>query len=204
LLGGFALLALMSARNIPLFVIAAAPILAEKLAERLQSMARWKKIEGNILKLEGPLKGGVWPVLVCACIGLMLASRFEVRHEAISQFDASVFPVAAADWLESHPQSGNMFNEFNWGGYLLYRLWPEQKVYIDSQSDFYGEAFLREYEHNVVVADGFFGPYWEDAFARHNVTWAILPTRAPLVLVLHDAGWHSVYYDTTAVILRKP
>lgn len=39
-----------------------------------------------------------------------------------------------------------MFNEFNRGGYLLYRLWPQQGVLLDSQTDFYGEAAVREYQ----------------------------------------------------------
>jgi hypothetical protein len=199
LLGGFSLLGLLMARNIPLFAIAAAPVLAERLADFLQTMQRWRKIEANIAKLERPLRGALWPVVVCGGIALALAGRFGVRQEATARFDANVFPVAATDWLVEHPQSGNMFNEFNWGGYLLYRLWPDQKVYLDSQTDFYGEEFMREYEQ-ILTAQG----DWQPALDRRAVTWAILPSDAPLASSLRDAGWLPLYFDSTAIIFRHP
>jgi hypothetical protein len=60
-------------------------------------------------------------------------------------YDPEKFPVAAVNWLETHPQDGEMFNYFIWGGYLLYREWPDLQVFIDGQTDFYGETLSREY-----------------------------------------------------------
>lgn len=47
-----------------------------------------------------------------------------------------------------------MFNYFTWGGYLLYRQWPERRVFIDGQADFYGEAFTRKYGQVICAQEG--------------------------------------------------
>ncbi|MCE7861066.1 MAG: hypothetical protein DYG86_14930, partial [Chloroflexi bacterium CFX2] len=127
-----------------------------------------------------------------------LAFRFEVRGEAV-QFNPNVFPVAASDWLETHPQSGNMFNEFNWGGYLLFRAWPHHKVFLDSQTDFYGEALVREYEAALTAGSG-----WESVLEKYDIEWTIIPPDSPLARKLQTLGWKIEYGDDTAVILRRP
>ncbi len=198
LLAGFAALGLWMARNIPLFAIIAAPILAESLPNALEKVKRWNKVEANIAALENPLRGALWPILLGLGIAFALGNRYQVQKEALTDFDARVFPVTAADWLVEHPQSGNMFNDFNWGGYLLYRLWPEQKVFLDSQTDFYGEALVREYETAWTAADG-----WENALNAYAVDWAILPVAAPLSGTLQAAGWQLIYQDETTVIFVR-
>ncbi|MFZ5855372.1 MAG: hypothetical protein ACOYZ6_00950 [Chloroflexota bacterium] len=199
LLGGFALLGLLMARNIPLFAIASAPILSEEVSKLLERIKRWKGIESNIAALESPLRGAVWPILLGLGIAVFLGSRYQVQKEALTRFDARVFPVAAADWLVQNPQSENMFNDFNWGGYLLYRLWPEQKVFLDSQTDFYGEALVQEYETAWTAAEG-----WDTVLDAYAVDWAILPVAAPLTARLQETDWTVLYEDETAIILRAP
>lgn len=198
LLGGFAMLGLMMARNIPLFAIAAAPILAEGVSNALGGVKRWKIIEANITALENPLRGAVWPILFGLGFAVLIGGRYQIQQEALTRFDARVFPVAAADWLVEHPQSGNMFNEFNWGGYLLYRLWPDQKVFLDSQTDFYGEALTREYERAILAENG-----WEDVLNKYQVTWAIVPESSPLAGALEQAGWEILYLDSAAIVLTR-
>lgn len=197
LLGGMALAGLLAGRNIPLFAIAASPVLAEWLGDLIPAAGHWRRIEVRILELQGPLRGAVWPILLGLGLALVICGSHEAGRESRVQFNRGVFPVQAADWLEAHPQSGNMFNEFNWGGYLLFRLWPGQRVFLDSQTDFYGERLVREYQ---AALDG----DWERTFENRQVEWVILPTKAELLNRLVEAGWQSLYADKTAVVLRKP
>ena len=88
----------------------------------------------------------------------------------------------AADWLDKHPQHGKMFNYFTWGGYLLYREWPEQKVFIDGQTDFYGEALTRQYERVITLAPG-----WEDVLNQYHVRWVLIPPGGPLASALRGS-----------------
>jgi len=198
LLGGFALLALLMARNIPLFAIVASPVVSEKISHVLSRYGKWGAIEENIASIDKSMHGAVWPIAVAGGIAFLVLARYQVRKEAVVDFDARVLSVGAADWLIENPQSGNLFNDINWGGYLLYRLWPEQRVFVDSQTDFYGEAFIRQYEI-ALNAD----PGWEEIISFYEIEWAILQSGAELALNLsQDEAWEILYSDQTAVILR--
>jgi hypothetical protein len=92
-----------------------------------------------------------------------------------------------------------MFNEFNWGGYLLYRLWPEQKVFIDSQSDFYGESLTRE---AASIEEG--EPGWESALSGFEIDRIVVPRTAGLVpAALASHHWALAYEDAIAAILVR-
>jgi hypothetical protein len=114
-------------------------------------------------------------------------------------FSPRVFPVQAVDWLEAHPPAGRGFNYFPWGGYVLYRLWPDVRVFIDGQTDFYGEALTREYEQVITLSDG-----WQAVLEKYDVAWVLIPPDSGLARALHSGGaWSEVYADPTAVILER-
>lgn len=199
LLAGFGLLGLYMARDIPLFAIAATPILAESARHALGFLARWITVEENISRLEAGLHGWVWPALTLVAATTLLTLNFLRTGVSLNQFDARVFPVQAADWLAEHPQEGRMFNEFNWGGYLLYRLWPEQRVFLDSQTDFYGEALVRKYNQVITAGEG-----WESILIQYDVNWVIVRADSALAHALRaDGTWRIVYQDPLAVIFSR-
>ncbi len=199
LLAGFSALALIMARNIPLFVIASAPIMAEWTRQTFDRLELWLDIEAKIGGLDRVLRGNVLPVIVVlVAAGLFAFQNFDSKT-TFYDFSSRVFPVQAADWLESHPVQGHMFNDFNWGGYLLYRLWPAQRVFIDSQSDFYGEALVRQYE-SIAAGD----PNWESELRHYTVNWIIVPSRSALAArVRGNPAWAVVYEDNLAVIFEQ-
>jgi hypothetical protein len=198
---------LYSARNIPLFAIVSAPLLVHgldrffiKTASRFEFIGRLKRVDDRILNVDVRLKGYVLPALsiLFAVLGLSLGLRFDAQGQGY-RFDPEVFPVAAVDWLEENPQEGEMFNYFTWGGYLQYRLWPEKRVFIDSNSDFYGEAFVRQYIQVIMLQEG-----WEDVLDQYDVTWAILPLNESAAGALQSVlDWGVIYEDETAVILVR-
>jgi regulator of sirC expression with transglutaminase-like and TPR domain len=111
-------------------------------------------------------------------------------------FDQHFFPVEAVSWLETHPQDGHMFNEFDWGGYLLLRLWPDQQIFMDGHTHIYGEALTREYEQVITLNTG-----WEEILRKHDVNWVILRVNTSLAKVLSaSADWTAAYQDQTAII----
>ena len=118
----------------------------------------------------------------------------------IYQFDSSVFPVDAVQYIKENPQKGNMFNEFNWGGYLQNNLWPKYNVFLDSQSDFYGEDLMRDYDQIISANDS-----WESLLQKYQVDWLIIPVNTPLAgQILNAANWEIIYRDNTSMIgIRK-
>lgn len=205
LLSAWMLMALYSVRNVPLFAIVAAAPLAGLMsrwatdAVRQRSfLGRWLVLEDRLLQVETQLRGVLWPVILVGLvvIGLYGGAALDFSG-AGDRFDARVFPVAAVDWMQSHPPEGQGFNYFPWGGYLLYRLWPEQRVFIDGQTDFYGEELTRQYEQVLTLSQG-----WEQVFRQYHIRWVLMPADEPLTSHLKDSpGWQVDYQDETAVLL---
>ncbi|HJW91505.1 MAG TPA: hypothetical protein VJ436_12755 [Anaerolineales bacterium] len=192
-----------SVRNVPLYAVLAAPILAGAAGEALRSEARfagWLRFEHGLVQLQSRLRGGAWPAAVFLLALAALAGG--VRLDFVQQgnrFDPAVFPEAALDWVESQAAPGNVFNYFPWGGYLLYHSWPEQRAFIDGQTDFYGEAFTRQYEQVITLSPG-----WQEILRAYGVGWVLVPEEAFLAQALRqEAGWRQVYQDQTAVIFFR-
>ncbi|MBG0771842.1 MAG: hypothetical protein H0S82_09035, partial [Anaerolineaceae bacterium] len=198
---------LYSSRNIPLFAIISAPLLATELdslfitaADKFKWVDKLKKVDDRYVVLDGQLKGVVWPglVVLLAVVGLSLGFTFDFQQSGYA-YDPEVFPVDAVAWLDENPQEGNMFNYFIWGGYLLYEEWPDELVFIDGQTDFYGEALTRQYLEVLMAVDG-----WEEILAEYDVAWAILPPEEVVThLMVVDLGWEEVYRDDVAVIVHR-
>jgi hypothetical protein len=65
-------------------------------------------------------------------LALLLAQRLHAG------FDDSRFPVDAATFLSQQRQlsSFRIYSSWQWGGYLIYRLWPSLNVFDDGRTDF--------------------------------------------------------------------
>jgi len=192
LLVGWSVLSLYNARNIPIFAIVTAPYLGQLIQENIKEIQIINQIEQNLVKIESGLKGYVFNY-----VAIILITMIALKNPS-NKFNPYAFPVDATNWLETNPQDGKMYNFFTWGGYLLYRLWPEQQVFIDGQTDFYGEALSIEYVQVESLQPG-----WENVLAKYNVSWVITQSGQPLEGALLANDWVLIYQDKTAVILRN-
>lgn len=194
---------LYTSRMIPLFAIVAAPIAAKTMAQWIQAehpQSRIMRIENHLSKINSTANGWVWMAAVVLAVGILLHSGKTIDPEGRgNNLDGRFFPVEAVTWLQGHPQSGRMFNEFDWGGYLLLKLWPRQQIFMDGHTHIYGEELTKEYERVIALAPG-----WEDVLAKYDVTWAIIRQNAPLVDALSGTDeWDVAYEDDTAAILTR-
>ncbi len=193
LLVGFTAMALTSGRNIHSYAIIAPFVLAGPAVEITTSAAQ-RRIAASVARVEQQLRGVAWPVAtVLLCAGLLAAGTIGGSYF----IDPSRFPVEATGWLQENPQSGHMFNEYTWGGYVVWQLWPAQTDFIDGKSDLTGQA-TRDYLTVENLGDG-----WQQILDRYAVQWAIIPNGSPLSLQLARDGWRVLYQDATAVILRR-
>ena len=198
LLAIWTVLSLYSARNIPLFAIIAAPYVGWLVQSGIEKLPRLSRADQIINGVETSLRGIFYPIFAITLLAIGAMQQTQPNNP--DQFSAKRFPVKAIDWLETNPQGGRMFNNFIWGGYILYRMWPQQLVFIDGQTDFYGEALTREYTQVMSLQDG-----WEEILEKYEVSWVIVQSDKPLVGALHEQlDWNIVYRDGTATILHKP
>lgn len=199
LMAGWMFMSLFSMRNIPLFAVITIPAFASLLHSQTSQINWFAGLNERIKNVESQLKGGAWSTLAVILIGLALyrGVPLDTARQG-NQYDPQAFPVDAITWLQANPQHGNMFNHFTWGGYILYKSWPEFQVFIDGQTDFYGEALTREYEDVISLSNG-----WRTILEKYDVDWAIIPTDSQLAEALIEQGWDVLYKDKTAVVLKK-
>jgi NAD(P)-dependent dehydrogenase (short-subunit alcohol dehydrogenase family) len=120
-----------------------------------------------------------------------------VTHQAV--YEAVRYPRAAVDYIEQQRLPGPIYNQYGWGGYLIKRLYPEYRVYIDGRADVYGDAFMTE---AIRTYDGRTG--WREPLDRLAVTTVLVAPDAPIASLLRDdSEWKKVYEDRQAVIFTK-
>ncbi|MDT7604411.1 MAG: hypothetical protein QOF61_2408 [Acidobacteriota bacterium] len=192
--------ALRSWRNIPFFALVAVPVLAEHAGSfvmqhlRARGEARAKKDDGRAvtsLALNAVL-------LVCVPLGLCAARVASVARRQ-SSVEAEKYPAAAVEFLRGRKDAGLVFNSYGWGGYLIWKLYPERLVFIDGRADVYGDALVEEY---LSAENGEQG--WRAALDKRDVRTVMIRPDVPLASLLReDAGWSKVYEDKQAVIFLK-
>jgi len=139
------------------------------------------------------------------CFALLLFAALLARpgHRKVlrAEFDKSRFPVDAAVYLsQQHLVSPiRLYSSWQWGGYLIYRLWPSLTVFDDGRTDFYGPAFVNE-GLRAWNADA----DWRRVLDRYQVNAALLPVDSALASVMKERDdWKPVYYDGVAVLFAK-
>jgi hypothetical protein len=202
LLAGWTAMGLHTVRNLPLFAVITAPIYGDLIQPWAEKMLNWLKPVSGPRESEEVLRGYVWIVVPILFFGFVLWRGIPIDQKGTGNiFLPGTMPVQAVDWLQKNPQDGKMFNHFIWGGYILYRMWPHETVFIDGQTDFYGEALMREYFDVINLSAD-----WESILDKYDVSWLIIPrdeTLAKYLSSVDDDAWNVIYEDNTAVIFRR-
>ncbi len=114
------------------------------------------------------------------------------------------YPLKAVEYLRSHPVSGPMLNEYGWGGYLIWALSPEHKVFIDGRADIYEYAGVLSDYLSIVRLE----PRALALLRTYGIESCLIERKAPLgtlLAVLPD--WEQVYADDVSVLFvhkKKP
>jgi hypothetical protein len=119
------------------------------------------------------------------------------------EFDPASYPASAVARISrdvlAKGASAHIFTYDQWGDYLIYRLYPRTRVFIDGRSDFYGSDFEQKYVDALNVKYG-----WEDTLARFGVDTILLPPSTPLTGALKiSKSWRLIYDDGVALVFRS-
>jgi len=192
-------MALYSVRHVPLFAIIALPIILRQgealLHEKKGAFTDFvKKRSDMIAAVDKTAAGYVWPV-----VGILIVVFFAATGKLEYTFDARKKPVAAVEFLRREPIQGNMFNDDEFGDYIIYAAWPAYRVFFDGRSDMYGEERLKEYFKVVTLETG-----WETVFEKYHINWIIYNSKSILSRVLiKNNGWRIIYSDKVATIFVR-
>jgi hypothetical protein len=184
ILAPLVVLGLSAQRHMPYFAFAASPFIAHGIA------TLWpRRVTGSTRR---PL-----PRVVSAGVGagLIAALVFSVATAPFAP-DETRYPTVATAALAA--SRGNLLNEYDWGGYLIWRV-PERKVFIDGRLFVFLPAVLTDYEEMLFVR-----PAWRDELARHQIEQVLLRPDRPLVGVLRELGWQVRAEDGHTILLERP
>ena len=193
LFAGFGAMAWVAFRNTP-FIAFLAPVL---IASYFPFRLRLPRAAGWFVP---PVLAGV------LIFGMASGPFFELRAATYK------FPVGASDFLSKNHIPGPLFNTWEDGGYLMWRLWPEQRVFIDGRA--LSEATHRDY---MQIVYNLGSDVWHvqgpraDLLRRYGIQSVAINTFEyitgaiyPLALALADSpDWELVFTDTHSVVFVK-
>ena len=207
---------LYSSRNLPvssmLLALIAGPILWECFVTLADKPGCWAWVRGWVGRIssfservgaqEMRLRGHLWPtVAVIAALAICLqGGRLGSRPLIQARFDPQRLPAAAVGSLQQERSTEPVFSTDAWGGYLIYRFYPQRRVMVDDRHDLYGSDRIREY---LILLQA--EPGWDDVMEKWQIQTALLPARSTLANLLRELPeeWHPVYEDKVAVVFKK-
>jgi hypothetical protein len=204
LVAGFAYASLLAGRNIGPFALVTAPVLsrhAGRAVERWLSAARERGWLGPPRRAgRRPLVGQAlvnWALLALVLVAAGVKAYLPLRAEFNVNNERRTLPLEAVAWIQEQRPAGPMFNSYNWGGYLIWKLWPDYRVFVDGRTDLYGDELLGQYLQVHLAQPGF-----QDVLDEHGVNF-VLTEREGVTdnfLTLDEDGWARAYSDDVAVI----
>ena len=206
---------LYASRNLPvsamLLTLIVAPLLSETAAKASENAAivpwlrtlfsRLQSFAARMEKLEARFQGPLWMVLVFV-LGMwacMHGGRLGSAQLLSAYFDDKHFPVEAAELIAQRDIREPIFCPDQWGGFLIYRLYPQTKVMVDDRHDLYGDQFFKDYLKVVLVQ-----PEWRKVLEEKHVNWILVQKNSSLGTILEQtAGWKLIHEDRTSVLFHR-
>lgn len=140
--------------------------------------------------------------LIAGVLALLLAAGWTAREgltdRRLQQLASQDFPAQASDFVLRHQLPGPLFNGFNWGGYLIWKL-PNLPVAMDGRTNVYGGART---ERNI--ATWTCQPGWKNDPDLNAANLVIGSVKAPLSYALQsDSQFQLVYQDATSMVFVR-
>ncbi len=204
----FGALGLIARRNFGPFALAATPVLSRYLWAAIRT---WKEPSSVEPGGWGPIpeKPPVyrirprWMRILNLCLvgffGLIAIFKlWVVTYPALVNANSSLAnPVGAVDHLVLNDAEGRIFNEYNWGGYIIWSD-PKLKVFVDGRTDLFGDAVIGEWMQITQAQQD-----WAARLDQWKVDWVLVENNRPLASVLSSTTWEKVYRDDHSVLFRR-
>jgi hypothetical protein len=181
----FTAMGLTSNRHIPLFGVVVTPIVFARVLHELTGARRW--LSGFDPRAVGAA------LLVVIPLGMAVRLSWEPPESRTVQLgrepSAGSLPSGAARVLRDELSPGNLLNEYDWGGYLIYTLYPKWKIGVDGRADVHGDLTM---DLNYQIFNGAQG--WQETVERLNVSYLLVRKGGPLEKAIErEPSWSRVY-----------
>ncbi len=189
-IGGLLYLTLSSRRQMSMFVLICSIVFNRLVCSLFDKYDPngCKKAELQMIKLPG--------IIVTIAVVLIMSLYF-VKPKMDDKFiNTAGYPVKAADYILENLDLSTMrlFNEYNYGSYLIYRGIP---VFIDSRADLYAPEFNGGKNiFSDFINTSSISAYYEDKFEKYKITHVIVGKKTKLnMLISRNSDYKLLYSD---------
>ena len=196
MLGGLTYLMFSSRRQSTMFVLIGSIILNRMITDAIKIYSK----ENLNYMLKQTI--GIMGALIVG-IGIYYGLKFIDDKKYNSYVNKSSYPVEAADWILENLDVNNikLFNEYNYGSYLLYKGVP---VFIDSRADLYAPEFNGKKDIFMdFINTSNLGKYYGKTFEEYGITHVILYKNAKVRMIIDETepeNYNKIYSDNNFVI----
>lgn len=188
-------ISLVYRRNIPIYALIL-PIVFTRfgypVAEKLGDLFNYKGLNDQ----KPPFFFNVlnWSLLIIILGFTIYKITLVVPSNINNEIITEIMPSSAVEIIKGEGLSGNLFNSYNWGGYLILML-PEYPVYIDGRADLYGDEHINEWISIIQAEDG-----WQEKLAKRNINIILTEPFRPFTSKLESEGWKLIYEDGKSML----
>lgn len=134
-------------------------------------------------------------LMACCLTAIILRLPTE---QQLAKAGCAQYPCEALQYLRNFHPDGKVFNDFRWGGYLIWNT-PQVPVFIDSRVDiFEHHGVLADYLHVVQLGDSL------QILNHNNIRYVLFEKNTPLsYFLMHVPGWKIDYRDSKTVLFER-
>jgi len=194
-------MALGSVRHVPVFVAVCVPLIATELAgwwTAWTAAAKKSSLTGILNQMAADSLSGFrrTSILPWAVAAALISIGAPIKWP--QDFPAQMFPIKMVHDHADLIARSRVLTTDQWGDYLIYTN-PQQKVFVDGRSDFYGETIGNQY---IQVMNGHWK--WREWMAKYDFDLALIPlTNALSELLKQEPGWHVLADDGKQILLVR-
>ena len=133
-----------------------------------------------------------------ASVLLAFSTGADFTPRGLDRAISAQYPVNAVNFLRRNPLPGPLYNNLNWGGFLMWYM-PEYPVAIDGRNDLYGDQLDQIFFNSEIAGKSYAtDPYLNEAGV------VLLDSQLPLAKILTvDSRFNLVYRDAIATVFAR-
>ena len=214
----FSVLGLSAVRNGVWFALIAAPVLARysqtvDLSPLISTLRRFR-ISNAVYNWFAGRREKAAPIryrlnrqiAVLMLTMVVLVSPWVYPHLGNPAFGNTLWerttPVGAMDYIQQQKLQGNIFHPQVYGDYLIWRLWPLQRSFIDGRVHLFEDSVIRDYR--LAFQDS----HWDERLERYGIKYLLLSkdeaeNRMMIETASASDAWRMLYEDSTSILFER-
>ncbi|NWF98306.1 MAG: hypothetical protein HXY52_05145 [Nitrospirae bacterium] len=207
----FLYMSVTSARTIPFFATIYAPFTVRYAIKTMRALNNKLHYIERLRSFSEKFKlGSLQPLLITllSIVMFIVLANTRIINKGIVW---ERYPKGSAEFLKNNRIHGNMLNPYVWGGYLIWALYPDYKVFVD------GRGLIEEvfFQNSKIFSANLqqFGdiPEWQAFMKVYNINFIITYSvndftgnLIPIIpFIMNDPEWLLVYMDNNSLIFVR-